>query len=125
MAPAIVKTNTVLLRSKIPAYKESFRITLVGYFIIGGFVALRAKGVFGATYEINAANLLEQQSVTETSMTLHLLSIFTQTGLYFKYLLLWWLPNPAWMSVDMRETFTSSLGAWQNWLKAAGFILYA
>ena len=125
MAPAIVIATTVLLRSKIRADKQALWITWLGYLIIGGFVALRAKGVFGATYEIDAANLLEQQSVTETSMTLHLLSIFTQTGLYFKYLLLWWLPNPAWMSVDMRETFTSSLGAWQNWLKAAGFILYA
>ncbi|MDE2117080.1 MAG: tetratricopeptide repeat protein, partial [Betaproteobacteria bacterium] len=45
-------------------------------------------------------------------------------GLFFKYLGLWLLPNPAWMSVDMRESFVSSLAAWQGWLGAAGVVLY-
>jgi hypothetical protein len=40
---------------------------------------------------------------------IYLLSILTQCGLFFKYLGLWLLPNPAWMSVDMREPFALSL----------------
>jgi tetratricopeptide (TPR) repeat protein len=91
---------------------------------IGLLVVLRIKGVLGATYELDAPVLFEQQGIAETSTTLHLLSVLTQTGLYFKYLLLWWLPNPAWMSVDMRETFASSWAVWQNWLGTIGFILY-
>jgi len=124
MAPAVVIASTILLRPQIRADKQALWLTWLGYLVIAVFVALRAKGVFGVAYEIDAADLFEQQSIVESSATLHLLSILTQTGLYFKYLLLWWLPNPAWMSVDMRETFAGALGVWQNWLGAIGFILY-
>lgn len=124
MAPAIVIAVTILLRSNIRADWRALWATWLGYLIIGIFVVLRAKGVFGVAYEHDAAMLFEQQDIVETSATLHLLSVFTQAGLFFKYLFLWWLPNPAWMSVDMRETFTSSWTAWQGWLKAAGFMLY-
>jgi len=55
---------------------------------------------------------------------LHLLSVLSQAGLFFKYLLLMAVPNPAWMSVDMREPFVSTLAAWQGWLGALGFIVY-
>jgi tetratricopeptide (TPR) repeat protein len=55
---------------------------------------------------------------------LHLLSVLGQAGLFFKYLGLWLLPNPAWMSVDMREPFVSSLAEWRGWLGAAAFLAY-
>ena len=42
------------------------------------------------------------------------LSILTQSWLFFKYLGLWLLPNPAWMSVDMREPFALSLWGWHT-----------
>jgi hypothetical protein len=124
MAPAIVIATTILLRSYIRADWRALWATWLGYVIIAIFVVLRAKGVFGVAYEHDAAMLFEQQDIVETSASLHLLSVFTQAGLFFKYLFLWWLPNPAWMSVDMRETFASSWTAWQNWLMATGFILY-
>ncbi|MEO8419494.1 MAG: tetratricopeptide repeat protein [Methylophilaceae bacterium] len=124
MAPAIVIAITILLRSHIRADWRALWATWLGYLVIGVFVVLRAKGVFGVAYEHDAAMLFEQQDIAESSATLHLLSVFTQAGLFFKYLFLWWLPNPAWMSVDMRETFVSAWTAWQGWLKAAGFMLY-
>jgi tetratricopeptide (TPR) repeat protein len=37
------------------------------------------------------------------------LSVLTQTWLFFKYAFLWLFPNPAWMSIDMREPFARSL----------------
>ena len=55
---------------------------------------------------------------------LHLLSVMTQAGLFFKYLFLWLLPNPAWMSVDMREQFIPGWSAWQGWLGVFAFISY-
>jgi hypothetical protein len=39
----------------------------------------------------------------------HPLSILTQSWFFFKYVGLWILPNPTWMSVDMREPFAQSL----------------
>ena len=97
---------------------------------VGILAVLRSKGVFGIPYEPMAAHLFEQhgmlspQGLTENAPMLHLLSALTQTGLFFKYLLLWCLPNPAWMSVDMRESFVTNWSAWQGWLGVCGFILY-
>jgi tetratricopeptide (TPR) repeat protein len=124
MAPAIVIATTILLRPHILADKRALWATWLSYIAIGLLVVLRIKGVLSATYELDAPALLEQQGIVASTKSLHLLSVFTQTSLFFKYLFLWWLPNPAWMSVDMRETFASSWAVWQNWLGAISFILY-
>ena len=124
MAPAIVLVTTILLRPHIRADSRALWITWLGYAIIGLVVVLSIKGIFGIAYEIDAADLFEQQGIAASAESLRLLSILTQAGLYFKYLFLWLLPNPAWMSIDMREAFASSLNAWQNWLGGIGFILY-
>ncbi len=124
MVPALLAAQTVLLRSRIRTGKPALALAWAAFFAISMLIALRAKGVFGTPYEAMAADLFERQGVTEGGAGLHLLSAFTQAGLFFKYLLLWLLPNPAWMSVDMREPFISSLTAWQGWLGAAGFAAY-
>jgi hypothetical protein len=54
----------------------------------------------------------------------HLLSILTQSWLFFKYLWLWLLPNPAWMSVDMREPFAISFLGWPHTLGLIAFLAY-
>lgn len=124
MAPAIAIATTILLRPQICADKRVLWATWAGYVAIGIFVVLRVKGVFGVAYEYEAAELFEQQNIVASAGILHLLSVFTQAALFFKYLFLWLLPNTAWMSVDMRETFASSWVAWQNWMRVFGFILY-
>lgn len=53
----------------------------------------------------------------------HLLSILTQSFLFFKYLWLWLLPDPAWMSVDMRESFAASYLSWHT-LGLVAFLAY-
>ena len=123
-APAILMATTFLLYPQINTDKKTLSMAWLSYVIIGTFILLRAKGVFGVAYETSASSLFEQQGIVETTPNLLLLSIFTQAGLFFKYLFLWLVPNPAWLSVDMRETFAASLGDWGNWLKAAAFILY-
>lgn len=75
----------------------------------------------------NAAGMLDQaakvQGLTELPHA-HLLSILTQSYLFFKYLWLWLLPNPAWMSVDMREPFAASLSGWPQVLGLVAFPAY-
>ncbi len=80
--------------------------------------------MLGAPYEPTAAVMFEQQGLIANTAMLHLLSALTQAGLFFKYLLLWLLPNPAWMSVDMREHFIQNWSAWQGWAGGLGFIAY-
>ena len=124
MMPAVLGALTILLRSQNRADAHALWATWGAFAAIGLFVVLRTKGVFGTPYEAMAAALFEQQGIVESTPVLHLLSALTQAGLFFKYLLLWLLPNPTWMSVDMREPFVASLTAWQGWLGAAGFIAY-
>lgn len=92
--------------------------------IIAVLVTLMVKGVVGAAYEPLAAAIFAQQDITASGPLLHLLSVMTQAGLFFKYLLLCLLPNPAWMSIDMREHFITSLAAWQGWLGIIAFLAY-
>lgn len=124
LLPAVLGAMTMLLRGKNQASRAALWATWGAFAAVGLLVILRAKGVFGTPYEAMAAALFEQQGIVESTPMLHLLSVLTQAGLFFKYLLLWWLPNPAWMSVDMREPFVSSVGEWHGWLGLAAFLAY-
>lgn len=124
LLPAVLGAMTILLRGKNQASRAALWATWGAFAVVGLLVILRAKGVFGTPYEAMAAALFEQQGIVESTPMLHLLSVLTQAGLFFKYLLLWWLPNPAWMSVDMREPFVSSVGEWRGWLGLAAFLAY-
>lgn len=125
MAPAVLAAMALLVRQHILANKYVLVTTFIGFITIAVFMILKIKSGYGLVYEHDATALLDQQSIsiTNSSVNLHLLSIFTQAGLFFKYLFLWILPNPAWMSIDMRETFASSVNVWQ-WLKIFAFIVY-
>ena len=105
MLPATLLALTVLLhedwREKL---KERWKIfaALAG---IAAFVLLAKKGLLGSVYEVNAPYMLLE---VDSRLT-YPLSILTQSWLFFKYAALWVLPNPAWMSIDMREPFARSL----------------
>lgn len=124
MAPAILIAMALLFKPLIRANRIALATAGLGFIFVAIFVILKIKGIFGVAYEHDAAALFEQQAIISSSQNLHLLSIFTQAGLFFKYLLLWVIPNPSWMSIDMRESFTSSVGAWQSWIKISCFMLY-
>jgi len=51
-------------------------------------------------------------------------SLITQAFLFFKYLLLWAIPWPGWLSVDMREPLARSILAWPQIAGAAAFLTY-
>ncbi len=82
-------------------------------------VVLTKRGVIGSVYEFAAPDLLPNLD----PKLLYPLSVMTQTALFFKYLFLWLFPNPAWMSIDMREPFAMSL--WSPYLLSmAGFLAW-
>jgi protein O-mannosyl-transferase len=117
----IRKPSAALLRQIAPFYVIA---TLIAAAVVWSTIS--SKGVLGEAYETRALGMLEQgaklQGLTDLP-NLQLLSILTQCGLFFKYLGLWLLPNPAWMSVDMREPFAASLLGW-NTLGVVGFLGY-
>ncbi len=89
---------------------------LVCYFIVGVTVVFQVKFALGAVYEFNAPQMLDTNDISHP----WLLSVMTQSALFFKYLFLWGMPNPTWMSVDMREPF----GSWAYLVGAAGFVAW-
>ncbi len=97
-----------------------------------GLLALMNRD-FGAAPEGNIALFwgpLISKSPTAADQ-LYVLSVINQLWLYFYYGLLWVLPLPHWMSIDMRTTFPSSLFELPHvlgvflWLGMVGVACYA
>jgi tetratricopeptide (TPR) repeat protein len=124
MAPALLLLLTWVLRERIKLSRPALIATWIGFAVVGLMVLLRAKGVLGQVYEMDAEKLIGQEEMLQGMPMLHLLSVLTQAGLYFKYCLLMIIPNSAWMSIDMRETFILSWREWTSWLGLFAFISY-
>lgn len=124
MAPAILLPLTWVLRAQNKLSTRTLLATWAGFAVTGLIVVMRTRGIFGQTYEMDAAALFGQEEMLKGMPMLHLLSVLTQAGLFFKYCLLMLVPNPAWMSIDMREAFILSWRDWTSWIGLAGFIGY-
>ena len=83
------------------------------------FVLLLSKGLIGSAYEsaYSAISSQIEAAGSEGAADFPLaMSIVTQAGLFFRYLALWWWPDPGAMSIDLRVDF---LGAWSvPWIAA-------
>jgi 4-amino-4-deoxy-L-arabinose transferase-like glycosyltransferase len=126
-APAIALALTFLIRKPSVALLKQ---TLPYYLLClpaAVSILLAAKAVVGATYEPHSREILnqlvQQQGSSAFSNPL-LLSLITQTFLFFKYESLWLLPNPDWMSIDMREPFATSILGWPHTLGLGLFLAY-
>ncbi len=120
MLPAVLLVLTVLLHRdwrQLLRQRWGIFAALAG---IALFVVVAKQGVIGSVYEINAPEMLAAENsfqgdspveliTTEGDSLIQLTSAITQSWLFFKYFALWVLPNPDWMSVDMREPFAQSL----------------
>jgi hypothetical protein len=124
LIPAILLPLTWVLRAKIKLAKPALLLTWLSFAAIALLVVLSAKGVIGRAYEKDAANLLDHEGLLKGMPMVHLLSMLTQAGLFFKYLGLMLIPNPAWMSIDMRETFLMDWKIWQSWIGLSAYLLY-
>ncbi|MDX8384963.1 MAG: hypothetical protein R8M11_00430, partial [Gallionella sp.] len=121
----IRRPSVALLKQTAPYYLSIFVVLLVALFTLSN----KISAVLGQTYEPMALDMLEAfaqmhgyTGVAELSSP-YLLSILTQATLFFKYLWLWVLPNPGWMSVDMRESIALSLGG-PHTLGMIAFVAY-
>lgn len=124
LAPLILVPLTWLLRRQIKATRAALLWTWLGFVFIALLGVTRVQGVLGTPYEKDAAMLFELQQLAAPPHLLHLLSVLTQAGLFFKYLALMLLPNPAWMSIDMRETFLIDVTAWSSWVGLIAYLVF-
>lgn len=105
MLPAVIVAMTILLHEDWRARVRMSWPVFAGYAAVALLTIAQIRGVLGHSYEINASEMLEG-ALPEHA---HFYSILTQSWLFFKYGILWLLPNPAWLSVDMREPFAKGI----------------
>ena len=105
MMVAVVGALTVLLHSDWRAKLRARWALFAVMACIAAMVVWGRKEMAGYAYEPDAKYMLGK----EVGALAYPLSVITQCGLFFKYLLLWILPNTTWTSIDMRETFVRSL----------------
>ncbi|TAK60407.1 MAG: tetratricopeptide repeat protein [Methylobacter sp.] len=100
--------------------------TFVLYGLIGGFVVLQIKAshILGQAYEPIAESYMSLLGSGFNDDLAYPMSMLTQSFLFFKYLWVWIVPSPAWMSVDMPQHFARSLWSWPEVAGLIGFILY-
>jgi tetratricopeptide (TPR) repeat protein len=135
MLPAVAAALVLLLRR--PALPD-WRLlvpTFAMFVAIGLLVVLMAKGVIGVQYEPfgdaaarrltsadGGAPMLDGGVPTpDGGRASYPLSVLNQGYLFFRYLLVWLLPIPGWMSIDLRPAFPAQLLAWPQ---AAGFLAW-
>jgi hypothetical protein len=130
MAPALAGILLILLRRR---WWESWREWCVP-FLLYALIALRvvlqlkSNGIMGTAYEPRGGDMLAELARQYPGFDPHMaypLSIMTQGYLFFKYLLLWIVPNPDWMAVDMFERFAVRFMSWPETAGFVAFIVYA
>jgi len=127
MIPAVTMA-LLLLVNKQPIRQRLMLVcpTFVLYGLIGGFVVFQVKSshVLGQAYEPKAVNLMFLLGPDFNIHLVYPLSILTQCFLFFKYLWVWLVPSPAWMSIDMPQAFARSLWSWPETAGLIGFMIY-
>lgn len=108
MLPAVLGVLTVLLLPDWRSKLKTFIPQMLAFVAISFWVLYAKRHWVGAAYELNATEMLVVGDTVHSSWQL---SVLTQSWLFFKYSLLWILPNPRWMSVDMREPFAQALAS--------------
>ncbi len=122
MLPAVALALTPLLKKPSRTWLKEFWLPFALFACIGILVVLKAKGVLGSAYEIYGAAMIESEKIEASHA--YALSMLTQSGLFFKYLFLWLFPDPAMMSVDMREPFALSYASPFRMLGLIAFLAY-
>lgn len=104
LLPALLVALTLLLRTDWQAHLRYNTLPLLTCAAIALWVVWLKSHIIGTFYEIDAPKMGETFETVS-----YPLSVLTQMGLFFKYLGLWLLPNPRWMSADLRIEFASTL----------------
>ena len=133
MVPAVALALTFLLRRPSISLFKQIAPVFILFGMTGLSVILMSRGVIGSAYEPTAQimmGLMSDSSELPSELRgldkayIYPLSVLTQSFLFFKYLFLWILPYPGWMSVDLREPLATQFWAWPHTLGLVGFVLY-
>jgi tetratricopeptide (TPR) repeat protein len=127
MLPAVAAAIALLLGKRVGGSRLE-RLVLGGAVVIFGAVLIIRLGyLIGTVPEYFTRELGAITATGESTFDpeqAYLGSAVTQTGLFFKYLLLWLVPYPGWMSVDLRAPIANGPFEWPYVLGIAAFLAY-
>ncbi len=127
MLPAVALAIAVLLGRRVPGSRLEWAVLIGVVASAGALTTFRLQPVIGTAYEYYTRELSAFQdagAAVRDPVNAYLGSVVTQTSLFFKYLLLWLVPYPGWMSVDLRQSIASGPFAWPHVLGAPAFLAY-
>lgn len=121
MLPALAVAIALAVRRPSWTIARALAWPLLGFTLIALYTVARMRGFLGATYEPYAREVLpgtspdwaaNETSTTTEKLSPYVSSILTQCALFFRYLSAWLLPNPAWLSADIRVPFAKGYDVW-------------
>ncbi|AMC36287.1 tetratricopeptide repeat protein [Janthinobacterium sp. B9-8] len=130
MLPVIAFAASVLIKNDFKSIvKFSWPYFLLCFFIAIYVLYTKQSEIdlYGSTYELGAPEMLARLKVIDPYFNIKLaypLSIFTQAGLFFKYLMVWIVPSPRWMSIDIYETFSTRFFLFPQIIGATLFVIF-
>lgn len=98
----------------VPITRQTWRQLVLPFSLflpIAILVVIKSQSNLGRVYEPLVEDLIPLSTMSISHGALWVLSVMTQASLFFKYLLLTLIPNPGWMSIDMRVPFAEHV--WQ------------
>lgn len=119
MLPFVIAAMTILLHEDWRARLRENWLVFLAYAAVGLLTLYQIRYAVGNAYELNSSEMLEGG----WSEHAQLYSVLTQCWLFFKYGLLWLLPNFRWMSVDMREPLAQGVFSVYG-LALSAYLLY-
>jgi hypothetical protein len=126
MTPAVTVALLVLISPQPQQRIKLVWSSFVLYGLIAVFVVfqLKTKNILGQAYEPVASELISRLTGELDPDLVYPLSIFTQSFVFFKYLWIWLVPNPAFMSIDTCQTFALKFWLFPEALGLIGFVIY-
>lgn len=129
MLPAVSFLFSFLFYRNIKIIIKKHLVYFLSCFVVSLYILFKLKSMhlYGNPYEIGAGDLLSRLHDVNPSFNInsaYYYSIFTQFGLFFKYILLWIVPSSLFMSVDMYEMFSTSFFVFSKLLGAICFFIY-
>jgi tetratricopeptide (TPR) repeat protein len=128
MLPAVALTLALALQPPSHALLRRLLWLTIGFALIALLFAAKLRGVIGSTYEPYSKVLLDSMGGAAApggppiaGRDAYFASVFTQMALFFRYIAIWVVPYPEWMSVDYRVSIAALPPALPYWIATAGY----
>ncbi|MBI5937523.1 MAG: tetratricopeptide repeat protein [Betaproteobacteria bacterium] len=98
----------------------------IPFLLVASVIAAKYHAWIATPFDETSQTLIKELAQNHPAVAEHayLLSVMNETTLFFKYLLIWLLPIPGWLSIDMRQPFPLELTAWPQAIGPVLYLLY-